>query len=139
MRQQEGLQGASLRYFSAGRTARLLHISQATLRTYELEGLIRPEYIRGQKCFSHEQVNWISCINHLIHDQGISIPGLKRLLKLAPCWEIADCPEETRCSCKASSFTIQYLEKGAGVPQCMAHTQKTCKSEEDYHFDQAIH
>ncbi len=139
MRQQEGLQGASLRYFSAGRIARLLHISQATLRTYELEGLVRPEYIRGQKCYSHDQVNWITCINHLIHDQGISIPGLKRLLKLAPCWEIAECPEETKCSCRASAYTMHYLENGVKVPPCLNNTRQTCDAGEEYGIDQAIH
>jgi MerR family transcriptional regulator/heat shock protein HspR len=37
----------------------------------------------------------------MIHDQGISIPGLKRLLALAPCWEMAECPSEIHEHCSA--------------------------------------
>ncbi|HSR37141.1 MAG TPA: hypothetical protein VLL73_08165, partial [Desulfurivibrionaceae bacterium] len=37
----------------------------------------------------------------MIHNQGISIPGLKRLLALAPCWEVADCPAEVHEACEA--------------------------------------
>jgi MerR family transcriptional regulator/heat shock protein HspR len=37
----------------------------------------------------------------LIHDKGISIPGIKMLLDLTPCWEITKCPAEKREQCKA--------------------------------------
>ena len=37
----------------------------------------------------------------MIHDAGISIPGIKKLLNLSPCWEIKGCLDETREICSA--------------------------------------
>ena len=37
----------------------------------------------------------------MIHDEGISIPGIKKLLRYAPCYEIADCREDVQCTCEA--------------------------------------
>ena len=37
----------------------------------------------------------------MIHDEGISIPGIKKLLRYAPCWEITDCPREVCEPCTA--------------------------------------
>ncbi len=98
-------------YLSPGQVSRLLRISQSTLRHYEAEGLVLSNFNRGRQIYTSEQVNWVSCIRHMIQDVGISIPGLKRLLKLAPCWEIADCPMETRHSCNARHLTKRYLER----------------------------
>ncbi len=94
-----------------GHVSQILQISPATLRTYELEGLITPEYKKGQKGYSHEQIAWIACIRRMIQDKGISIPALTRLLRLAPCWEIADCPTETQKTCKARELTARYLDR----------------------------
>ncbi len=101
----------STRLLASGHVSKILQISPATLRTYELEGLIRPEYKRGKKGYSHEQVGWIACIRHIVQDKGISIPGLIRLLRLIPCWEIAECPPEIQKECKACRFTMRYLDK----------------------------
>ncbi len=89
----------------------LLDIKPSTVRTYELEGLVRPTYSRGQRFFSHEQVTWVSCIRHMIQEKGISIPGLTRLLRLCPCWEIADCPKKTREQCSSKWISMEYLEQ----------------------------
>ena len=40
-------------------------------------------------------------MRRLIHDEGISIPGIKKLLRYATCHEIADCPKEIHCTCDA--------------------------------------
>ena len=37
----------------------------------------------------------------MIHEEGISIPGLKKLLKLIPCWEVAGCPPDVVDGCLA--------------------------------------
>ncbi len=102
---------------SPGHVAKMLQISPSTLRTYELEGLVSPSYRRGRKGYSHEHVNWISCMRFLIQDKGISIPGLTRLLRLAPCWEIANCSRETKKACKARAFTVEHLKReGSAMP-----------------------
>jgi len=81
--------------------AKLLDIHPRTIRIYEEEGLIRPSRRGNKRYFSDDDINWIRCIRDLIHDQGISIPGIKRLLQLVPCWQIKNCPEEVRASCSA--------------------------------------
>lgn len=81
--------------------AKLLGIHPRTIRLYEEEGLIRPTR-RGQKrIYSHDDIAWIECLRRMIHDEGISIPGIKKLLDLQPCWELRNCPPETREQCTA--------------------------------------
>ncbi len=89
---------------------KMLNIEPSSLRTYELEGLISPFYFAGERFFSQDQVVWISCIEHMINEKGISIPGLTRLLRLCPCWDIAECPAETQKKCKAKSISLSLLE-----------------------------
>ena len=49
--------------------------------------------------FSANDIQWITCLRTMIHEQGISIPGLKKLLDFAPCWEIKGCPPEIHEHC----------------------------------------
>ncbi len=87
--------------YPIGVAARLLDVHPRTLRLYEAEGLIRPKYRGTRRLFSQNDIQWINCLRSMIHDEGISIPGLKRLLALVPCWEISDCPKEIYENCKA--------------------------------------
>ena len=43
----------------------------------------------------------IKCLRSFIHDEGVSIPGLKKLLDLIPCWDIGSCPPDTHECCEA--------------------------------------
>ncbi len=81
--------------------AKLLGVHPRTLRIYEDEGLIKPARQGNKRFFSQDDIEWVKCLRHLIHDEGISIPGIKKLLELSPCWEIKNCPEEKRNSCSA--------------------------------------
>lgn len=81
--------------------AQLLEVHPRTLRIYEDEGLIKPYRQGSRRLYSPNDLQWIRCLRSLIHDEGISIPGIKKLLRFAPCYEIADCPEEIHCSCDA--------------------------------------
>jgi len=87
--------------YPIGVAARLLGVHPRTLRIYEAEGLVHPVTNGSRRLFSLNDVKWISCLRSMIHDQGISIPGLKRLLALAPCWEIGECPSEVHEICEA--------------------------------------
>lgn len=89
--------------YPIGVTAELLDVHPRTLRTYEEEGLIKPSRRGNRRFFSNNDLKWIRCIRDLIHKEGISIPGVKRLLDLVPCWQIKGCPEEVRQDCSASS------------------------------------
>lgn len=81
--------------------AKLLDVHPRTLRIYEEEGLITPARKGNKRYFSNDDIEWVQCLRDLIHDKGISIPGIKLLLELTPCWEIKQCPSETRDNCSA--------------------------------------
>lgn len=81
--------------------AKLLGVHPRTIRIYEDEGLIKPVRQGQKRYFSNDDIDWIRCIRHLIHQEGISIPGIKKLLELTPCWEIKKCPPEKRETCSA--------------------------------------
>lgn len=87
--------------YPIGVAAKLLDVHPRTLRIYESEGLVHPEHRGSRRLYSLNDVKWVQCLRSMIHDQGISIPGLKRLLKLAPCWEIAECPADVCEECEA--------------------------------------
>lgn len=87
--------------YPIGVAARLLNVHPRTLRIYEDEGLIKPAHSGSRRMFSENDVQWVRCLRSLIHEEGISIPGLKKLLALAPCWEIAGCPGEINACCSA--------------------------------------
>jgi MerR family transcriptional regulator/heat shock protein HspR len=52
--------------------------------------------------FSENDITWVGCLRKMIHEQGISIAGIKKLLDLAPCWEISECPAEVCEGCGGS-------------------------------------
>jgi MerR family transcriptional regulator, heat shock protein HspR len=81
--------------------AKLLAVHPRTLRIYEEEGLIKPSRQGNKRYFSNDDIEWVRCLRALIHDKGISIPGIRMLLDLTPCWEITRCPPEKRDACSA--------------------------------------
>jgi len=87
--------------YPIGVASRLLNVHPRTLRIYEDEGLIKPERAGDRRLYSQNDITWVGCLRSLIHDEGISIPGIKKLLQFASCYEITGCPRETWCNCDA--------------------------------------
>jgi len=81
--------------------AKLLDVHPRTLRIYEEEGLLKPARQGNKRFFSQDDIEWVRCLRKLIHEEGISIPGVKRLLDLTPCWEIKKCSRQVREACTA--------------------------------------
>lgn len=81
--------------------AKLLDVHPRTLRIYEEEGLLKPARQGNKRYFSRDNIEWVRCLRNLIHEEGISIPGVKKLLDLTPCWEIKKCSREVREQCTA--------------------------------------
>lgn len=100
--------------------AKLLSVHPRTLRIYEEEGLIKPARQGNKRYFSNDDIEWVRCLRSLIHDKGISIPGIKLLLELTPCWEITKCPAEKRDACSA------YIDKS--MP-CWQRASTACAKE----------
>jgi MerR family transcriptional regulator/heat shock protein HspR len=87
--------------YPIGVAARLLNVHPRTLRIYEKEGLIQPALVGSRRMFSADDIQWITCLRTFIHEEGISIPGLKKLLEFIPCWEVAGCPAAIHDCCAA--------------------------------------
>jgi MerR family transcriptional regulator, heat shock protein HspR len=87
--------------YPIGVAARLLDVHPRTLRIYEDEGLINPTRVGNRRLYSANDLTWIGCLRRLIHEEGISIPGIKKLLRYATCYEITECPSAIHCTCDA--------------------------------------
>jgi len=87
--------------FPIGVAAKILGVNPRTLKIYEQEGLIKPVKKGNKRYFSYNDLEWLKCLRSFIHEEGISIPGIKKLLELTPCWVIKNCPEEVRRECTA--------------------------------------
>lgn len=103
--------------------AKLLGVHPRTIRIYEDEGLISPSRKGQKRYFSNDDIEWIQCLRHLIHEQGISIPGIKKLLDLSPCWEIKGCPMEKRVNCSA------YMDR---TKPCWERANTACSKDLDH-------
>ncbi len=100
-RNKSSTPGLNVPVYPIGVAAKLLDVHPRTLRLYEAEGLIKPSYHGSRRLFSQSDIQWIMCLRSMIHDEGISIPGIKRLLDLQACYEILDCPREVHETCEA--------------------------------------
>jgi len=89
--------------YTIGTAAEVLHVHPRTLRLYEDAGLIRPARKNNRRFYSAKDLEWVSCVRYMLHEQGLNQEGLRRLLALIPCWEINACPPEGRTNCSAWS------------------------------------
>jgi MerR family transcriptional regulator, heat shock protein HspR len=87
--------------FTLAEVADKLDVTLQTLRNYQAEGLVRPVRIHGKWMLSEKDIKWTECLRSMIHEQKLSIPGLKKLFKLLPCWMVASCPVEVHYNCPA--------------------------------------
>ncbi|MCB2184412.1 MAG: MerR family transcriptional regulator [Desulfobulbaceae bacterium] len=91
---------AELPVYPIGVAAKLLNVHPRTLRLYESEGLVRPAVHDGPRMlFSENDINWTVCLRSMIHEDKLSIPGLRKLLQLVPCWEIKNCDPNIHKHC----------------------------------------
>lgn len=95
---------STIAFYNISIAAKRLGMSVRMIREYEKEGLIKPHRDPGSgyRIFSDEDLQWIRCIRELIHQKGLNIKGIQRLLTLVPCWEIKSCPKEIREKCPAA-------------------------------------
>ncbi|SFM86431.1 MerR family transcriptional regulator [Thermodesulforhabdus norvegica] len=119
--------------YSIGVVADLLQIHPRTLRVYEQEGLIRPARRGGKRYYSNSDLQWLKCLRKLLSEEGLNIAGVKKLLSMAPCWQIRNCDEETRKQCPAIlNFPVPCWElkpracvqKGLSCEACDVYTKK---------------
>ena len=87
--------------FTIGVAAQMLGVHPRTLRIYEEEGLVAPLRKGKRRYFTMNDIKWIECLREMIHQHGVSIAAVKKLLQYTPCWNITDCPFEKRKQCTA--------------------------------------
>lgn len=87
--------------FTIGTAAKMLEVHPRTLRIYERENLIKPLRKGQWRYFTMDDIKWIQCLRDMIHEHGISIAAIKKLLQYTPCWNIADCSFDKRKQCTA--------------------------------------
>lgn len=87
---------------SIGTLAKKVGLSVSAVRKYENESLIIAHRTEsGHRLFSHEDVNRIRKIHHLIQELGLNFEGIRRLQAMLPCWDLLPCSKKTREKCPA--------------------------------------
>lgn len=74
--------------YPIGVVAEHLGVSGQTLRLYESKGLLRPARRNGERYYSTCDIRWLECLRHLIHEDKVSVEGVRHLLHFAPCWRV---------------------------------------------------
>ena len=103
--------------FTIGTAAKMLEVHPRTLRIYEREELVRPIRKGQWRYYTMDNIKWIECVRDMIHEQGISIAAIKKLLQYTPCWNIAECPYEKRKQCTAFMASGLVPQKINVAPQ----------------------
>ena len=98
-------------------------LSPRTLRLYEEAGLIAPARTGGndQRLYSDQDLHWLRCIRDMIHEEGLTVVAIRRLLDLIPCWEIRHCAAQQALSC-APHLNIPNMARVARGAEPLAAT-----------------
>jgi len=85
--------------YPIGEVSKIVNLSQKTIREYEKMGLIKPkrEPRTNNRIYSDFEIEQIQQLTHLIHNEGFTLSCLRRILQLAPCWNIFDCVVKEKC------------------------------------------
>ena len=81
--------------------ADVLGVHPRTLHLYEEKGLIAPARKGNRRFYSANDLQWIRTVRHLIHQGGLNLEGLRRLLALTALLEFQDAPPEIQAQCGA--------------------------------------
>ena len=124
--------------YPIGDVSKKVNLSQKTIRDYEKIGLIKPrrDPRTNNRIYSDFEIKQIRHISNLIHKEGFTLPCLKRLLQLAPCWNIFGCEVKEHCPAYQFSSTPCYeIRKERGTlcegscDQCAVYINSHSKKE----------
>lgn len=88
--------------YAIGESAKRAGVAVQTLRMYEQAGLLLPHKSKsGRRMYSNADLRLVQCLRRLIKEKRMNLEGVRRLLSLAPCWEIKPCRPEERERCAA--------------------------------------
>jgi MerR family transcriptional regulator/heat shock protein HspR len=80
----------------------LVGISPRTIRLYEEAQLLEPARTGGnqQRLYSEQDLQWLRCIRDMLHEEGLTVTAIRKLLDLVPCWEIRNCAADVAQTCR---------------------------------------
>ena len=111
--------------YSIGTVARMLGVSVFTLRMYEREGLlISFKAESNQRRYSESDIERLKCIRKAINEEKFSIPAIRAIYSMIPCWEIVRCTEVDRAGCPAYKghsqpcWTYEHKNSACGNQAC---------------------
>ena len=91
--------------FPIGVVARIIKVTQTTLRIWEKKGLIKPRRLGKNRYYSQNELNRLREIKCLLQKKKLNIAGAKEILDANPCWKVKNCGEE-KFKC------VVYLNRG---------------------------
>jgi DNA-binding transcriptional MerR regulator len=85
--------------YPIGIVSQMVNLSQKTIRDYEQLGLIKPrrDLRTNNRIYSDFEIEQIKHITHLIHNEGLTLTCIRRIIQLAPCWNIFACEVKEEC------------------------------------------
>ena len=111
-----------------GVVSRELNISVRRILQYEEEGLLTPSRKTGggHRLYGEHEIQHIKNIIHLIHDHGLTVSGIKYLLKMSPCWKIFPCNDRDRCTAfrKPDSSCWKLRQENADECVCVGECER---------------
>ncbi len=118
--------------------AELSGVSPGTIREYERQGLLRVyrDPSSRHRLFSALEINWVRQIWHLIHEERLNVEGIRRLLTVVPCFEIAKCSREIREVCPVVREKDHPCWASKCLPLCCGESGRNCQSCEVYTLSQ---
>ena len=86
-------------YHRIGKVSKIVGLTVKRIREYEKEELIKPGRGAGNnfRLYDDFDLRRIEQIKDLIHRRGFTVASIRYLLKVAPCWEIFECPDKQSC------------------------------------------
>ncbi|MFZ5917000.1 MAG: MerR family transcriptional regulator [Chloroflexota bacterium] len=116
--------------------ADLLGLHPRTLHLYEEKGLIAPTRKGNRRFYSANDLQWVQAIRYLIHERGLNLEGLRRLLALTALQAYQNTPQDLQAPCAhLVERTTPCWQKGAGHDDCptcpiyLAARQQLCEDE----------
>lgn len=87
--------------YSISEVSKILKIHPRTLLKYEKLDLLKPHRNpkNNRRLYSGNDIQWVSCLMRLVHQDGYKLKSLGSVLAFAPCWIVKGCPTETRENC----------------------------------------
>lgn len=114
--------------------AALSGVTSSTIREYEKQGLLRPYRSRqsNHRLFSYREILWVQKVWRLIHEEGLNVEGIRRLIAVEPCWKVLRCSPEARAACGSQTWNGTICWNAREERGCCRDASVVCQECEVY-------